>query len=221
MSETSVDESEVPARLLLIDSRRTLGLRLVPSLADEMPMVPVVIDVTAGRAAIELMRGSAFDVVIADLDAIADLAPAADERINRLARASAGALIVILSEDAGISVSLAAMRAGAHNCIGKAIDGPGLTRLIGELALRHGKTRCITASAQRVETVPEPEPVPEIPPMRDLVMPMWRQEQRIIEDAIRQFAGNVSMAAAALELSPSTIYRKRQAWAEMDKRGAA
>ena len=221
MSETSVDESELPARLLVIDSRRTLGLRLVPSLADEMPMVPVVVDVTAGRAAIELMRGSAFDVVIADLDAIADLAPAADERINRLARASAGALIVILSEDAGISVSLAAMRAGAHDCIGKAIDGPGLTRLIGELALRHGKTRCITASAQRVEAASAPEPVPEIPPMRDLVMPMWRQEQRIIEDAIRQFAGNVSMAAAALELSPSTIYRKRQAWAEMDKRGAA
>jgi two-component system repressor protein LuxO len=52
-------------------------------------------------------------------------------------------------------------------------------------------------------------------------MPMWRQEQRIIEDAIRQFAGNIALAAAALELSPSTIYRKRQAWAEMDRRGAA
>ena len=35
-------------------------------------------------------------------------------------------------------------------------------------------------------------------------------------------AGNVALAAAALELSPSTIYRKRQAWAEMDeRRGAA
>jgi two-component system repressor protein LuxO len=63
---------------------------------------------------------------------------------------------------------------------------------------------------------------PAIPMMRDLVLPMWRQEQRIIEDAIQSFAGNIALAAAALELSPSTIYRKRQAWAEMDaKRGAA
>ena len=54
------------------------------------------------------------------------------------------------------------------------------------------------------------------------VLPMWQQEQRIIEEAIASFAGNVALAAAALELSPSTIYRKRQAWAEMDeRRGAA
>jgi two-component system repressor protein LuxO len=52
--------------------------------------------------------------------------------------------------------------------------------------------------------------------MRDLVLPMWRQEQRIIESAIQSFAGNIALAAAALELSPSTIYRKRQAWAEID-----
>lgn len=220
MSETMTTEGELPARLLVIESRRTLALRLVPSLADELPMVPVVVDVTAGRAGIELMRGTAFDCVVADLDAIADLGPAPDERISRLARASSGALIVILSEDAGISISLAAMRAGAHDCIGRAIDGSALTRLIGELARRHGKSRCITRSAAPLEPLAPPEPA-AIPDMRDLVMPMWRQEQRIIEDAIRQFSGNIALAAAALELSPSTIYRKRQAWAEMDKRGAA
>ena len=60
-------------------------------------------------------------------------------------------------------------------------------------------------------------------PGRQAVLPMWRQEQRIIEDAIQSFAGNIALAAAALELSPSTIYRKRQAWAEMDaqRQGAA
>ncbi|MEO7223452.1 MAG: helix-turn-helix domain-containing protein, partial [Devosia sp.] len=41
------------------------------------------------------------------------------------------------------------------------------------------------------------------------------------EDAIQQFAGNVALAAAALELSPSTIYRKRQAWAEIDEKRTA
>lgn len=57
---------------------------------------------------------------------------------------------------------------------------------------------------------------------RPAILPMWRQEQRIIEDAIAHCGGNVALAAAALELSPSTIYRKRQAWAEMEgRRGAA
>lgn len=217
MPDTSTIEPDSPARLLLIESRRELKERLMPPLSEELPQVPVLVDVPAGRSALELMRNSAFDAVLADLDAIADLGTPPDERIGRLARAASGALIIVLSEDAGISVSLAAMRAGAHECIGRAIAGDALTRLIGELARRHGKARCLTRSSPEPEppTIAE-RPAPSIPNMRDLVMPMWRQEQRIIEDAIQQFAGNVAMAAAALELSPSTIYRKRQAWAEMD-----
>ncbi len=65
------------------------------------------------------------------------------------------------------------------------------------------------------------EPVAAATSGRD-ILPLWRQEQQIIEAAIQSFAGNIALAAAALELSPSTIYRKRQAWAEIDgKRGAA
>jgi len=57
---------------------------------------------------------------------------------------------------------------------------------------------------------------------RATILPMWQQEQRIIEEAILSFGGNIALAAAALELSPSTIYRKRQAWAEMaGAKGAA
>ena len=67
----------------------------------------------------------------------------------------------------------------------------------------------------------EREPLQQ-PVRRQPVLPLWQQEQRIIEDAIESFGGNIALAAAALELSPSTIYRKRQAWAEMSgKRGAA
>ncbi|MEO5808178.1 sigma-54 dependent transcriptional regulator [Devosia sp.] len=60
-------------------------------------------------------------------------------------------------------------------------------------------------------------PAPAVP-VRDktsAILPMWQQEQHIIEDAIARFGGNISLAAAALEISPSTIYRKRQSWAEM------
>ncbi|MEJ8473565.1 sigma-54 dependent transcriptional regulator [Roseibium sp. H3510] len=46
------------------------------------------------------------------------------------------------------------------------------------------------------------------------IEPLWAQERRIIEDALDAFDGNIAMAAAALEISPSTIYRKRQSWLE-------
>jgi len=47
------------------------------------------------------------------------------------------------------------------------------------------------------------------------IEPMWRQEQIIIETAIARYNGNISLAAAALEISPSTIYRKKQAWEQL------
>ncbi len=53
------------------------------------------------------------------------------------------------------------------------------------------------------------------------IEPMWRQERRIIESAVSRFGGNIAQAAAALEISPSTIYRKRQAWEEMEELAGA
>ena len=50
------------------------------------------------------------------------------------------------------------------------------------------------------------------------ILPMWQQEQKIIEDALDAFGGNIARAAAALEISPSTIYRKRLGW---ERAGAA
>lgn len=58
--------------------------------------------------------------------------------------------------------------------------------------------------------------VPLIKPERE-ILPMWQQEQKIIEDALEAFNGNIARAAAALEISPSTIYRKKMSW----DRGAA
>jgi len=46
------------------------------------------------------------------------------------------------------------------------------------------------------------------------VIPLWETERQAIETAIEHFEGNILRAAAALEISPSTIYRKRQAWEE-------
>jgi two-component system repressor protein LuxO len=44
------------------------------------------------------------------------------------------------------------------------------------------------------------------------ILPLWRVERAAIERAIDLCAGNVPRAAAFLDVSPSTLYRKRQAW---------
>jgi two-component system repressor protein LuxO len=45
------------------------------------------------------------------------------------------------------------------------------------------------------------------------VVPLWMIEKRAIEQAIALCEGNIPKAAELLRISPSTIYRKRQAWA--------
>jgi two-component system, repressor protein LuxO len=44
------------------------------------------------------------------------------------------------------------------------------------------------------------------------ISPLWLEEKRIIERAIAICGGNLPKAAALLEVSASTLYRKRQAW---------
>ena len=49
---------------------------------------------------------------------------------------------------------------------------------------------------------------------RPLVRPLWQVEKEAIEQAIASCDGNIPKAAALLEISPSTIYRKKQSWEE-------
>lgn len=44
------------------------------------------------------------------------------------------------------------------------------------------------------------------------ILPLWKVERQAIEAAIRKCDGNVVQAALLLEVSPSTIYRKRSEW---------
>ena len=46
------------------------------------------------------------------------------------------------------------------------------------------------------------------------VTPLWQVERQAIENALDYFDGNVQAAADALQINPSTIYRKRTEWAE-------
>ena len=44
------------------------------------------------------------------------------------------------------------------------------------------------------------------------IRPLWQEERAVIERAIKLCDGNIPKAAALLEISASTIYRKRAAW---------
>ena len=209
-------------RLLLVNAGPSLVDGLTPALSAEFSECPIVIELANGKLALDLLRASPFDVVAAELSALADLGSRTEEQIGKLAKAAAGALVLILTEDGSVSASLTAMRAGAHGCAVRSETGAAIVTRIGELARRLGKSRALTRSlAAEAEPTSGTTPEPEIPPMHNLVLPMWRQEQRIIESAIESFAGNIALAAAALELSPSTIYRKRAAWARMTADDAA
>jgi len=62
--------------------------------------------------------------------------------------------------------------------------------------------------------LPEPGEQPVVASQASLaIRPMWLVEKETIEQAIAFCDGNIPQAANLLELSPSTIYRKRLAWA--------
>ena len=56
---------------------------------------------------------------------------------------------------------------------------------------------------------PAPEQDEYLIALPDLV-PMWQIEQMMVDAALARFDGNVNKAAALLEISPSSIYRKRK-----------
>ncbi len=74
---------------------------------------------------------------------------------------------------------------------------------------------------QAVPTADAAPAQPAVKPNTDAiaVRPLWQVEQELINEAIRVCDGNVSRAAAMLELSPSTVYRRLREAEE--KAGAA
>ncbi len=47
------------------------------------------------------------------------------------------------------------------------------------------------------------------------IRPLWMIEKEIIEQAITLCDGNIPKAAHLLQISPSTIYRKKVAWEDV------
>jgi len=210
-------------RILLVDQDVAAGPLLSIGIRPVLKQIPVIMQVATGLEAIEQLRAGAIDVILLDLPSLSDLASDAETAVARLVKVSPAALVIAISDDNSVSTAMAAMRAGAHDHLGRPVGGRAFAERLQEIAERHRKSRLLAmeTDGQAVVVVEAGAGVAPARTRAD-VLPMWRQEQRIIEEAIESFGGNIALAAHALELSPSTIYRKRQGWAEIDgKRGAA
>ncbi len=74
-------------------------------------------------------------------------------------------------------------------------------------ALMNGGSGAVTAHSPSMQPNFSHVPTPNQP-----IQPLWLSEKQAIENAILQCDGNVPRAAGLLEVSPSTIYRKRSSW---------
>lgn len=74
-------------------------------------------------------------------------------------------------------------------------------------------SRLSVHSAMRAQTEDEALLI-SLPMDVESIRPLWEIEKQVIERAIELCNGSVPKAAALLEVSPSTIYRKRQSWTE-------
>ncbi len=100
-----------------------------------------------------------------------------------------------------------------QNVIRKAVilnDGPFID---GPMLAIGGDLRSLSLQAVRRDTASVPHAAESGPRMSvDLTQPFHVIERQIIEEAIRRNGDNILKASQALEISPSTIYRKRDAW---------
>ena len=79
-------------------------------------------------------------------------------------------------------------------------DGEAVTAAMLPVTVHGGAAPAATAPASRPA-----DPARRIRPLADI-------EREAIEEAVRLCGGNIPKAAAFLGVSPSTLYRKREAW---------
>jgi two-component system, repressor protein LuxO len=151
MTMTSGSDNALCGRLLIIDADSDCAGSVGAALTAAMVVAPEVSVAPSGRHAAEMLRQTRFDIIIADLAALSDLAPAIEDAMGRLVRLAEGALVLAIADSGSVSAALGAMRAGAHDYLAKPVSGAALAARIGELAQRHGRPRSLS-----VEIGPEP-----------------------------------------------------------------
>jgi len=143
MTMTTASDFALSGRLLLIDRDGEQARRTGAALSAALLTAPEVLVAESGRLAAERLRQCRFDIVIADLDSLGDLAARIEDAMTRLVRLAEGALVLAVADGGSVSAAMEAMRAGAHDYVAKPIGGPALANRIGELAQRHGRPRSL------------------------------------------------------------------------------
>lgn len=151
MTTMSASDNVLSGRLLLIDADTACASSTGAALCDALLVAPQMSVADNGRSALEKLRNDRFDIIIADLASLADLAANIEDAMARLVRLADGALVLAVADSGSVSAALGAMRAGAHDYLAKPVTGAALASRIGELAQRHGRPRSLG-----VETGPEP-----------------------------------------------------------------
>lgn len=130
-------------------------------------------------------------IIIADLNVLGK-----PEAVDQL-RFRYSAPVIILSERPSLALAVRVMRAGACDFFPKPVSVSALSERVLGLLQQRPASSVTTSSSQGTNGA---------------IAPFWEQERIIIETALSACNGNISKAAAALQISPSTIYRKKQSW---------
>ncbi|WGV99058.1 sigma-54 dependent transcriptional regulator [Vibrio sp. YMD68] len=140
--------------------------------------------------------------------------------------------IVVLNDEAKLSVAhLPAQILASKQSATKSSSAKQLATY-QQTAEQHAKQALKDASPPRQEAgAATLDPVSMPSPAQDAkaptaskpsaIRPMWQIERETIQNAIDYCDGNVLNAAVLLELSPSTVYRKKQAWESDDEHSTA
>lgn len=123
--------------------------------------------------------------------------------------------LIVLSSDTSISADLCRQQLSYFDDMSSPHTGP-LTqdnRHVATVALdTPAPSNSMSTTSSQSENSCSPAEAGIAGSSTAVVEPLWLQEKRAIEQAVSLCAGNIPKAAVLLEVSPSTIYRKIQAW---------
>ena len=151
-----------------------------------------VVRVATGEEALAELTARDYSLVLLDLQlpGIQGL-----EVLRRMKAAHLTVPVVVMTESGSVDMAVEAMHLGAVDFLAKPVDA--------------GRLRLAVLGASPPNVMP-----PSVGSTIELavIRPLAVVEREAIESALTACGGNVPRAAAALGVSPSTLYRNKQAW---------
>ena len=151
-----------------------------------------VVRVATGEEALAELTARDYSLVLLDLQlpGIQGL-----EVLRRMKAAHLTVPVVVMTESGSVDMAVEAIHLGAVDFLAKPVDA--------------GRLRLAVLGASPPNVMP-----PSVGSTIELavIRPLAVVEREAIESALTACGGNVPRAAAALGVSPSTLYRKKQAW---------